>query len=328
MRRLFTCCHVFLLAFIAITVPLYWTILILFGNGSGYFRWVRLGPIAYGTENLLLFSLILVPTAIFSFFYILRRTSRDGQRLIWWRSLPFLSNWYALQSVLLLVVLLAFGTPWAGIMETNWKETLSKLAQGGDKPTPPSDEELKYPDLPLPLSDPYNWSITDSDGNVVPMTEFKGKAVFLNFWATWCGYCIYEFPNIQKLYDAMKDTPNLAFVFLSPEEPDVVRKWVETQEYTFPLYTIARAELPAEFTPSGFPTTFMLAPDGRVAFRHSGFAAWDGEKTQAFLKALAETAAAEQEPPSPIDQTVQTDLTDQAEQTEPVEQTDPSNPPQ
>ena len=151
------------------------------------------------------------------------------------------------------------------------------------------------------------------------MTEFKGKAVFLNFWATWCGYCIYEFPNIQKLYDAVKDTPNLAFIFLSPEDPEVVKKWAETQEYTFPIYTISRTDLPAEFTPSGFPTTFMLAPDGRIAFRHSGFAAWDGEKTQTFLKALAETAAAEQEMPNQPEQTNSPDMSNPS---------DPSNPPQ
>jgi thiol-disulfide isomerase/thioredoxin len=317
MHRLFTCFHVFLLTALAVLLPIYWALMIFFGSGSGYYRQARFGPIAYNTENLMLFTFILAPTVFFSLFYVVRRLSRDGQRLIWWRSLPFMSNWYALQTTLLLALLLAFGTPWSGMMKTDWSEVLSKLSQGQQKPTPPSDENLKYPDLPLQIFDPYNWSIKDINGNIVPMTAFKGKAVFLNFWATWCGYCIYEFPNIQKLYDAVKDTPNLAFIFLSPEDPEVVKKWAETQEYTFPLYTIARTELPAEFTPSGFPTTFMLAPDGRIAFRHSGFAAWDGEKTQAFLKALAEIAAAEQEMPNQPEQTNSPDMSNPSDQANP-----------
>ena len=331
MRRIFTCYHVFLTVVIMLMLPFYWTILFMFGRGSGYFRGVRLGPIAYNTENLMLFTFILAPAAFFSFFYLLRRTSRDGQRLIWWRSLPFLSNWYATQATVLLAVLLVFGTPWSNMISTNWKEVITNLSQGSQKPTPPSDEELQYPALPLESHDSYNWTIHDIDGNEVSMTEFKNKAVFLNFWATWCGYCQYEFPNIQKLYDAVKDTPNLAFVFLSPEEPEAVQQWAKQQDYTFPLYTITQNTLPSEFTPSGYPTTFILAPDGRIAFRHSGFVAWDGEKTQAFLKALAGTAAVTEETPNQTDQTDQTDQADQAdqaEQTYPPNLSNPSNPQQ
>ena len=138
MRRIFTCYHVFLTVVIMLMLPFYWTILFMFGRGSGYFRGVRLGPIAYNTENLMLFTFILAPAAFFSFFYLLRRTSRDGQRLIWWRSLPFLSNWYATQATVLLAVLLVFGTPWSNMISTNWKEVITNLSQGSQKPTPPS----------------------------------------------------------------------------------------------------------------------------------------------------------------------------------------------
>ena len=178
---------------------------------------------------------------------------------------------------------------WSSLVSTDWKGAFARLAQTSDTPTPPSDEELNYPELPLAPFDPYGWALYDMEGKETPMAEFKDKAVFLNFWATWCGYCLFEFPNIQNLYTALKDDPDIAFILVSPEEPEKVHQWVKAQDYTLPFYTIPRAELPATFTPSGLPTTFLLAPDGRIAFRHSGFAAWDGEKTQGFLRDLART---------------------------------------
>lgn len=97
----------------------------------------------------------------------------------------------------------------------------------------------------------------------------------------------------------MKDNPGIAFILVSPEEPDIVTEWAAKQEYTLPFYTIPKEKMPAAFRPSGLPTTFIVAPDGRIAFKHSGFAAWDGEKTKGFLQALSQTAAATEAPQAP-----------------------------
>lgn len=165
-------------------------------------------------------------------------------------------------------------------------ESLSGAPDAGT-PTPPSDEKLAYPTLPLPPETEFSWTITAMDGAETDVASLKGKAVFFNIWATWCGFCIYEFPNIQRLYDEFKDDPNVVFLLVSDEDPDTVMAWMEGpgKEWDLPFYTTEKFH--DRFRPGGYPTTYFIAPDGRTAFRHSGFVAWDGEKTKTFLRELA-----------------------------------------
>lgn len=295
MRRLLILWHALLMAVIGGALSVYWGILLYFGSGPVIYRYIRVGPIAYRTDILTLCTAILAPTFLFSVFYLLRCISRDGRRFSRWQGLPFVSNWYAVQATILLVLVIAFGPSLSNLVSTDWRAAFARLTQSSGTPTPPSDEDLNYPELPLKPFNPYGWSIYDMDGNEAPMARFEDKVVFLNFWATWCGFCIFEFPNIQNLYTALKDDPDIVFVLVSPEEPETVHKWVKEQDYTLPFYTIPRENLPSEFALSGLPTTFILAPDGRIAFRHSGFVAWDGEKTRGFLQELARTRTVDAE---------------------------------
>lgn len=175
-------------------------------------------------------------------------------------------------------------------------DALSLLrGQGADtRPTPPSDARLDYPELPL-AQEESDWTFHRMDGTPVALSSLRGKPVFLNIWATWCGFCIYEFPNIQRLYEDFKD--EVHFVLVSDEDPDLVTRWAKGDgaEFALPFCTTPDG-FPAKFSPRGYPTTYILAPDGRVAFQHSGFVAWDGENTRDFLKRLAATG--NQTPPA------------------------------
>jgi thiol-disulfide isomerase/thioredoxin len=162
------------------------------------------------------------------------------------------------------------------------------LLRGGavdTRPTPPSDAQLAYPDLPLP-PESDTWILQALDGTQVDLKDLRGKPVFLNIWATWCGFCILEFPNIQRLHADFKDFVH--FVLVTDEDPETVQAWMAADgaEHRLPFFTTP-VEFPARFRPRGYPTTFILAPDGRTAFQHSGFVAWDGPKTRDFLQRLA-----------------------------------------
>jgi thiol-disulfide isomerase/thioredoxin len=153
---------------------------------------------------------------------------------------------------------------------------------------------LDFPKLPLAPSDPLAWSAFDLDGREVPMTQFRGRTLFVNIFATWCEYCNAEFPHIQHLADTMKDT-DIVFIMLTAEKTDDVKRWVAHLGYTMPFYTVNKG-FPAEFKPNGFPTKVIVGPDGRIAYKYSGFAAWDGARTQEFLVALSALAPSEAVP--------------------------------
>lgn len=252
-----------------------WAGIILGGEGSGWRRTVDLGMLYIDLYGLTLLSVVSAPAI---FFGLWRAASivgglpdREGPR---WISRTLLS----MAAIGLLVVAVRYDL---------W-DALASEATGG-KPTPPSDEFINFPALPLAPPGELAVTLEDLKGNKTDLASLKGKAVFFNIWATWCGFCILEFPNIQRLYDKLKVNPNVAFVIVSDEEPEKVKAWLakEGKDYTMPFYLI-RGEYPPPFTPRGYPTTHLIAPDGRIAFSHSGFAAWDGAKTQEFLSKLAE----------------------------------------
>lgn len=73
-----------------------------------------------------------------------------------------------------------------------------------------------------------------SDGNKHKLSDYRGKVIFLNFWASWCGPCIKEWPTIEKSYHELKSQAE--FLVLNMYEPyDVGVKWAQAKGYTMPL---------------------------------------------------------------------------------------------
>lgn len=123
-------------------------------------------------------------------------------------------------------------------------------------------------------------------GQLVNLRDLRGKAVFVNLWASWCPPCRAEMPGIEALYQKV-DKAKVAFVMLSLDEnPARAQKFCQKQGYTFPLYFRAGA-LPAPFDASSIPSTVILGPAGQLAARHDGMADYDTPEFKAALEALA-----------------------------------------
>ena len=129
-----------------------------------------------------------------------------------------------------------------------------------------------------------SWTFTTLDGAPATLADFKGKVVFLNFWATWCGPCVAEMPSIARLRDALKDDP-VAFVLVSDEARDTIDRFIKKKEWTLTSYR-ADGDPPAVFESPGIPATYIVNPDGLVVFKHVGMAQWDHESTVAFVRGL------------------------------------------
>jgi len=147
----------------------------------------------------------------------------------------------------------------------------------------------------------WDWSFRTLDDKPAKLGDAQGKVVFVNFWATWCGPCVSEMPNIQKLHDALQNDP-VAFVLLSDEEAPTVRKFVEEKKYTFPVY-LYRGSPPEVFRTAGVPATYILNPDGFIVFKDVGAGKWDDESCIKFIRGLLPPAPAAPAPkasPTPV----------------------------
>jgi thiol-disulfide isomerase/thioredoxin len=146
------------------------------------------------------------------------------------------------------------------------------------------ESRLETPSFPSTTLADYDWTVKSLAGQDFKMADTKGKVVFLNFWATWCPPCVAEMPTIQQLHEKLKDE-GVVLVCISNEEASKVSRFVNEKGFTFPIYTI-RGAPPAVFRTRGIPATFILSPDGKIAFRHIGSAKWDDDKSIDFIKGL------------------------------------------
>ena len=134
----------------------------------------------------------------------------------------------------------------------------------------------------------YNFIMKDLEGNKVDMKDLKGKVIFINLWATWCGPCRVEMPSIQNLYNSV-DNDKVAFVILSLDQQGHEQKvvqYIRDKEFNFPVYYPA-SPLPKLLRVNTIPTTFIIGPDGKVKSKKTGMANYDTEEMREFLKGLS-----------------------------------------
>src|SRR6187200_450727 len=134
----------------------------------------------------------------------------------------------------------------------------------------------------------YNFKVKDLNGTVIDFKTFKGKTIFLNVWATWCGPCRVEMPSIQKLYDKI-NRDEIVFIMLAVDDRksfDKVVTYVKEKEFTFPVY-VPHEFLPDQLMVKTIPTTFVVNPQGKIATQETGTANYDTEEFKSFLEGLA-----------------------------------------
>jgi len=123
---------------------------------------------------------------------------------------------------------------------------------------------------PNALPPALDFELQDQFGTTHTLDEYKGKVIFLNFWATWCGPCRAEMPEIQDLYEKYKDSEDV--VVLGVAAPSMgqetsqqgIEEFLETNGYTYPVLMDENWELFQGYGISAFPTTFMIDVDGNV----------------------------------------------------------------
>lgn len=110
-----------------------------------------------------------------------------------------------------------------------------------------------------------DFTVIDADGNSVKLSDFEGKPVILNFWASWCGPCKYEMPDFEEKYKELGEDIHFVMVNATDgqrETIDIAKSFIEENEYSFPVYFDTEYDAVMSYGVSGFPTTFFIDAQG------------------------------------------------------------------
>ncbi|MDF2188673.1 TlpA disulfide reductase family protein [Paraflavitalea sp. CAU 1676] len=113
--------------------------------------------------------------------------------------------------------------------------------------------------------------LTDLNDTPINLDEFKGKTVFLNFWATWCKPCIQEMPSIAKAQQLL-GKKDVIFLLASNETSDQINEFTKEHKYDLKYVRLINLE---ELNMEGLPTTYIFNSKGELAFSETGYRKWD-----------------------------------------------------
>lgn len=146
-------------------------------------------------------------------------------------------------------------------------------------------KKLMLLDAPVTLPEAV---LLDAEDGTHALSEYKGKWVVLNFWATWCAPCRKEMPSLERLQVAM---PEIAVVPVATGRNAVegIRRFFdEAGVKTLPILRDPKSELAHAMGIMGLPVTVILNPEGQEVARLIGDAEWDSESAKAVLDALVQ----------------------------------------
>ena len=154
-------------------------------------------------------------------------------------------------------------------------------------PAPAGDEDLLKVGTVAP-----DFTATDATGRSVKISDFAGKFVVLDFWATWCGPCLRSMPHTQKVAAATKTQDVVVLASCTSDTREKFAEWVKQNAATYPDLIFAcdpagKSEERASkklYGVSGIPTQFLLGRDGRVIASFVGFGEGDTRLEQALAK--------------------------------------------
>lgn len=140
------------------------------------------------------------------------------------------------------------------------------------------------------------FTLKDKDGRDVKLSDFRGKLVLLNFWATWCVPCRTEAPELEVLHKTFKNT-NFQVLGVSIDlDWDVVKKFDEELRITFPSVLDPAGQRVARglYRITGQPESFLISPEGRVLKYFVGPERWSSPAVVSQIEALIPDSAAAQ----------------------------------
>ncbi len=132
----------------------------------------------------------------------------------------------------------------------------------------------------------FDFSVESLSGKIDKLSDYRGKVVFLNFWATWCGPCRMEIKEIDTLYKALHKEDFTVMALSIKEDSKKVSNFMKSYDADFPVYLDSTGVVATAYGIFGIPTTFIIGPDGMIVGRAIGPREWGSAESINFMRNL------------------------------------------
>jgi len=131
------------------------------------------------------------------------------------------------------------------------------------------------------------FQLSDLGGTPVSLSAMRGKVVLLTFWATWCGACRGELPNLQNLYKTFKDHNDFEVLTINIDQTTaLVLPFVRKNDYRFPVLLDSDNRVSSAYDVRGIPANFIIDRTGKIIWNCAGSVDWSDPLLQKAVKKL------------------------------------------
>ncbi len=123
-----------------------------------------------------------------------------------------------------------------------------------------------------------DFSLFDSDEKLHKLSDYRGKVVIINFWATWCPPCRFELPSMEKAYQMLKKQDVILLAINVGEDVDTIFNFTADYPVTFPLLLDQDASITKKYPVIGLPTSYIIDITGRIKYQVIGTREWTDKK--------------------------------------------------
>lgn len=173
----------------------------------------------------------------------------------------------SLVAFLVLVLVIGGASVTYSVLSEQYKEkeplNVGNVTDNGITGADESEERIPAPDF----------TVLDYDGNEVKLSDYFGKPIVLNFWASWCPPCKAEMPHFNKIYLEMKDEVQFLMVNLTDGQRETIEKakdYIESNEFEFPVLFDTKSTAGSIYQISSIPTTLFIDAQGNIVTGYKG----------------------------------------------------------
>ena len=118
----------------------------------------------------------------------------------------------------------------------------------------------------------YDFTLQDLEGKPISLSDYKGKIVFIDFWATWCPPCRMSIPYVEKLYEQYKDNEDFVVLGINlQEDKETITKFMKKQKMNYPIL-LSDNKVISNYKIASIPRFFLIDRNGEVYNKYVGFA--------------------------------------------------------